>query len=147
MARLFLLSIVIAITCFSCSSNSGGSGSTTDTINTLQVTQPCAVIFIPTGDKLQMLKSDFGAKRFPEIAEYNRATIAADSQVLADKGIRILRTSLTQLRFVKKSGEVQYINLNHPKYAWEIFLFNGYSDPTKAELTDVETSIQESGIH
>jgi hypothetical protein len=148
MARLFLLSLIVALGCMSCNQKNGtGSSSATDTTNFFQVTQPCAVLFIPAGDKLQMLKHDFGEKKFPELAEFNRATIAADSQLLADKGIKILRTSVPQLRFTKKNGEVVFINLNHSKYAWEIFLFNGYGDPIKAELTDVETAIQESGIH
>ncbi|SFD29686.1 hypothetical protein SAMN05518672_1011496 [Chitinophaga sp. CF118] len=143
MRRLFLF-IFTAFVLGSCgqspSNNSNGAS------DVLAIKDPCAVIFRPAGDKLQSLKSDFGEKNFPGILAFNKTTITADSLFLASKGIKIITTSATQLQFVRRNGESSYINLNHPKYAWEIFLFTGFGDPVKADLGDIETAFSEAGF-
>lgn len=140
---LFLFSAVLLA---SCGQASEQSRNTIDTINTLIVKGPTAVIFRPAGDKLRALKAAFGEKSFPSLQTVNDKTLLEDSTYLAGKGVKIVSTSATQLQFIRGNGEVLYINLNHPKYAWEIFLYNGYSDPVKADLTDIEAACLESGI-
>jgi hypothetical protein len=142
MKRL-LLFIFTAWVLVSCGQAPAGGNSDA---NVLVVSEPCAVIFIPGGDKLQSLQSDFGEKSFPGIFKFNTSTITADSQFLASKGIKIIRTSATQLKFIRKTGDPLFINLNHPKYAWEIFLFTGFGDPVKADLGDIEAAYEEAGF-
>lgn len=145
MTRLFLF-LFSAVLLASCGQASEQSSNTIDTINTLIVKGPTAVIFRPAGDKLRSLKAAFGEKSFPSLQTVNNNTLLEDSTYLAGKGVKIVSTSATQLQFIRGNGEVLYINLNHPKYAWEIFLYNGYSDPVKADLTDIEAAYLESGI-
>lgn len=144
MTRLFLL-IFTAIIFGSCGQATTDTTATNGS-NTLAIKEPCAVIFKPAGDKLQSLKSDFGEKNFPAMAAFNKATITADSQFLASRGIKIITTSATQLQFIRRNGESQYLNLNHSKYAWEIFLFNAFGDPIKADLGDIESAFEEAGF-
>jgi hypothetical protein len=144
MIRLFLLAFS-AVLLASCGQASH-EHKAVDTINTLIVKEPTAVLFKPAGDKLRSLKAAFGEKGFPSMQAVNASTLAEDSTYLAGKGVKIISTSATQLQFVRGNGEILYINLNHPKYAWEIFLFNGISDPVKADLTDIESAYLESGI-
>jgi hypothetical protein len=145
MTRLFLL-IFTVITFGSCGQTSTDTTSSNNS-STLVIKEPCAVIFKPAGDKLQVMKSDFGEKNFSGIEVFNKSIITADSQFLASKGIKIITTSATQLQFVNRRGESQYINLNHAKYAWEIFLFNAFSDPVKADLGDIESAYEEAGFN
>jgi hypothetical protein len=131
----------------SCGNGGSSSGTRTiDTTTTFTVEGPSAVIYRPSGDKLRSLQNAFGEKAFPGILAANNSTLAADSQFLAARGIKVLTTGVSQLRFVKKNGEVQFINLIHGKYAWEIFLFNGLGDPVKADLTDIEAACREAGL-
>jgi hypothetical protein len=138
MRKLFLF-VFAAFTLASCGQGEAGGGA-------LAVQEPCAIIFRPAGEKLQMLKSAFGDKRFADIYQFNSTTLTSDSAFLASKGIKIISTSATQLQFIKKNGESLYINLNRDKYAWEVFLFNGKDDPVKAELADIETGFNEAGF-
>jgi hypothetical protein len=144
MTRLFLF-IFSAVLLASCG-RASEQRKTVDTVTTLIVKEPAAVIFKPGGDKLRSLKAAFGEKGFPSMQTANSSTLSEDSAYLAGKGLKIITTSATQLQFIRPNGEVLHINLNHPKYAWEIFLFNGFSDPVKADLTDIEAAYQESGI-
>ena len=145
MTRLFFF-IFTVITFVSCGQTSTDNTGVSNS-GTLVVKEPCAVIFKPAGDKLQSMKSDFGEKNFPGIQAFNRSTITADSQFLASKGVKVITTSATQLQFINRKGESQYINLSHPKYTWEIFLFNAFSDPIKADLGDIESAYKEAGFN
>lgn len=143
MTRLFLF-IFTAMILGSCGQSPSGNEATNS--NTLVVKEPCAVIFQPAGDKLQMMKSDFGEKNFPGIQAFNKSTITADSLFLVSKGVKVITTSATQLQFITRKGESQYINLTHAKYAWEIFLFNAFGEPIKADLGDIESAYGEAGF-
>ncbi|GAA3915501.1 hypothetical protein GO495_18955 [Chitinophaga oryziterrae] len=144
MKRLFLF-IFTALVLASCG-QAPSSGNAAANSDELVIKDTCAVIFVPSGDKLASLKSAFGEKSFPGILQFNSTTVTADSLFLASKGVKIIRTSATQLHFIRKNGESLYINLNHPKYAWEIFLFTGLGDPVKADLGDIETAYEEAGF-
>jgi hypothetical protein len=146
MTRLFLfvVSTVLLVACGQ--SPDAGKTPTVDTTTTLVVKEPGAVLFTPVGDKLRSLKIAFGEKNFAGMQQINHSTMTADSVYLAGKGVKIIPTSATQLKFVRRNGEVVYINLNHPKYAWEIFLFNGMGDPVKADLTDIESAYRDAGF-
>lgn len=77
--------------------------------------------------------------------QFNDSTLAADSAYLATLGLKIISTSKTKLKFHKKNGEDITIDLMHQKYAWEIFLFDTYHDPIKADLSDIEGTVQTGG--
>lgn len=139
---LFTLTTILFVSC----GQAPAPGGTADTAYTLTVNQPCAVIYRPAGDKLRSLKAAFGEKAFPEMVALNNSVLATDSLFLASKGVKIISTSLTQLKFVQPLGEPLFINLNHAKYAWEIFLYRGAGDPVKADLTDIESAYTESGL-
>ncbi|MBW8685830.1 hypothetical protein [Chitinophaga rhizophila] len=145
MTRLFLL-LFSAVLLTSCAQSSDQGKAAVDTINTLIVKEPAAIIFRPAGDKLRYLKSELGEKNFPSLLAINNNILKEDSTFLAGKGVKIISTNATQLQFVRPNGEVLYISLNHHKYAWEIFLYNGFSDPVKADLTDIEAAYTEAGI-
>ncbi|SFN70976.1 hypothetical protein SAMN05428949_3220 [Chitinophaga sp. YR627] len=145
MTRLFLI-LFAAVLLSSCGQSSEQRTATVDTINTLTVKGPGAVIFTPAGDKLRSLKAAIGEKGFPSLEAINKSTLSEDSAYLAAKGVKVISTSATLLKFIKPNGEVFYLSLAHPKYSWEIFLYNGYSDPVKADLTDIESAYLESGI-
>lgn len=142
MTRLFFF-IFSVVTLASCG-QAPEQQKVVDTVNTLIVKEPAAVMFKPTGDKLRSLKSAVGEKNFPSLQQINISTLSEDSAFLAGKGVKVISTGATQLQFVRANGEVLYINLNHPKYAWEIFLFNGGEDPVKADLTDIESAYKEA---
>lgn len=142
-AFLFIFSVIILA---SCGGAAEQSSQTIDSTNVLIVRGQTAVLFRPAGNKLRSLKAAFGEKSFPSLQTANNNTLIEDSTYLASKGVKIVSTSATQLQFIRANGEVFYINLNHPKYSWEIFLYNGYSDPVKADLTDIEAAYLESGI-
>ena len=38
---------------------------------------------------------------------------------------------------LRVGAEVFPVNLNRSKYAWEIFLFNGFDDPVKIDITNI----------
>ncbi|PSL35258.1 hypothetical protein [Chitinophaga ginsengisoli] len=145
MTRLFLF-LFSASLLASCGQASEQSSKNIDTVNTLTIKGPTAVLFRPAGDKLRSLKAAIGEKGFPSLQTANNSILSEDSAYLAGKGVKIVSTSATQLQFIRGNGEVLYVNLIHPKYAWEIFLYNGYSDPVKADLTDIEAAYLESGI-
>lgn len=145
MTRFFLF-IFSAILLASCGQASEPSAKTVDSTNILIVKGPTVVVYRPAGDKLRSLKAAIGEKNFPSLQTANNSILSEDSTYLATKGVKIVSTSATQLQFIRGNGEVLYINLIHPKYSWEIFLYNGYSDPVKADLTDIESAYQESGI-
>jgi hypothetical protein len=145
MTRLFFF-FLSAVLLASCGQSSEQRPAAVDTVNILIVKEPTAVVFRPAGDKLRFLKSEIGEKSFPSLAAMNSSILSEDSAFLAAKGVKVVTTSATQLRFIKPNGEVFYLNLNHGKYSWEIFLYNGYSDPIKADLTDIEAAYRESGI-
>ena len=145
MTRLFLI-LFTTVLLASCGQSSKQGTTTVDTTITLIVKEPAAIIFRPAGDKLRFLKSEIGEKGFPALAAINNSALVEDSTYLAGKGVKVISTSATQLQFIRPNGEVLYLSLNHPKYSWEIFLYNGYSDPVKADLTDIASAYLESGI-
>ncbi|ASZ10061.1 hypothetical protein CK934_03250 [Chitinophaga sp. MD30] len=108
----------------------------------LEVKGACAVVYIPGAGKMNELQQSFG-KDFKELSAANAAALQQARQYLRQQGMKILETSQYQLHFVKSNGTTLDINLNRPKYAWEIFLFDGKNDPIKANLTDIEAGYQE----
>lgn len=145
MTRLFLF-LFTAVLLASCGQASEQSRNAIDTTNTLTIKGPTAVLFRPAGNKLRSIKADIGEKSFPSLQTANNSILAEDSAYLAGKGLKVISTSATQLQFIRANGEILYVNLAHPKYTWEIFIYNGYSDPVKADLTDIEAAYLESGI-
>src|SRR4051812_10325745 len=113
MKRLYLF-IFTAFVLASCGQAPAGGSNAAANSDELIIRDTCAVIFVPAGDKLQSLKSAFGEKGFPGILQFNNITVTADSLFLASKGVKVIRTSATQLHFIRKNGESLFINLNHP---------------------------------
>lgn len=146
MSRL-LFFVSMMVVCASCGQSSQSSGTTAiDTINTISVSDTCAVIYRPAGDKLRSLKNAFGEKSFPGMMAFNSTTLSNDSAYLAGKGLKVISTSKPTLKFLKRNGEVITINFMVAKYSWEIFLFNTFNDPVQADLTDIESAVQEAAI-
>lgn len=108
----------------------------------LEIKDACAVLYTPGTGKLNELQKSFG-KDFKELSAANAAALQQARQYLRQQGLKVLETSQYQLHFIKSNGASLDINLNRPKYAWEIFLFDGKNDPIKANLTDIEASYQE----
>ena len=140
----FLILIAMIAMCTSCGSS--GNDSFKDATLTLTISDTCAVIYRPSGDKLTYLKNTFDKNSFPALVQTNNTAIIADSIYLSKQGIKVISTSKSRLKFHKKKGEDIFINLNVPKYAWEIFLFNTFNDPEKADLSDIESSVQDAAI-
>jgi len=86
---------------------------------------------------MRQLKREFGEQSFPGIAATNEQYMNEARQFLTEKKVKIINTSQYHLNFTKANGEVFPVNLNYSKYAWEIFLFNGFDDPVKIDLTNI----------
>jgi len=138
---LTLVSVVFFL--FSCN-YSGGAGP--NETGSLQIKERCAVFYIPGQGKQQQLKRDFGARDYDGIAAANLQYMQEAGQFLVKRNVKIVRTSQYNLEFVKHNGEVFTINLNRSKYAWEIFLFNGFDDPVKIDKTDIEEEYNNAGM-
>jgi len=103
----------------------------------LQIKGRCAIFYTPGEDKMRQLKREFGEKSFPGIAATNEQYMNEARQFLTEKKVKIINTSQYELHFEKPNGEVYSVNLNRSKYAWEIFLFNGFDDPVKIDITNI----------
>lgn len=130
MKRSILLAIAFIFLMLSCN-NTGQQG------GPLQVKGPCAVFYTPGEAKMRQLKREFGEKSFNEIAAANEQYLNEARQFLAEKKVKIINTSQYDLNFTKRNGEVFPVNLNRSKYAWEVFLFNGFDDPVKVDITNI----------
>lgn len=130
MKRSFLLAITVIFLLLSC--NAGQSG------GTLEVKEPCAVFYTPGDAKMHQLKREFGEKSFGEIAALNQQYLDEAKKFLTGHNVKIINTSQYKLSFHKRNGQVFPLNLNYSKYAWEIFLFNGFDDPVKIDITNIK---------
>lgn len=141
--RRLLAAVSVIVFLFSCNYTGGaGPGET----GALQVNGRCAVFYTPGPGKQRQLKHDFGAKDYDGIAAANLQYMHEAAQFLAQKQVKIIRTSQYKLNFVKHNGEVFSIDLNRSKYAWEIFLFNGFDDPAKIDITNIEEEYRNANM-
>ncbi|WP_298736693.1 hypothetical protein [uncultured Chitinophaga sp.] len=131
MKRSFVLAIACIFLLLSCNNGGHQAG------GPLLVKGRCAVFYIPGEDKIRELKREFGEKDFPGIATTNEQYMNEARQFLTEKKVKIINTSQYELRFEKSNGDVYPVNLNRSKYAWEIFLFNGFDDPVKIDITNI----------
>jgi hypothetical protein len=130
MKRSILLAITAVFLLLSCN-NAGQQG------GPLELKGRCAVFYTPGDAKMRQLKREFGEKSFNEIAATNEQYMNEARQFLTERKVKIINTSQYELNFVKPSGEVFPVNLNRSKYAWEVFLFNGFDDPVKIDITNI----------
>jgi hypothetical protein len=144
MTRFLIIGTIIFFL-LSCNNNTGASGSAAT--GPLKITGRCAVFYTPGEAKLRQLKNAFGEKDFPDIAAANQQYMEAARQFLTKQQVKIITTSNDQLLFVKGNGEQAPVNLNYSKYAWEIFLFNGFDDPVKIDMTNVEEEYQDAKMN
>ncbi|HEY0612113.1 MAG TPA: hypothetical protein VGD35_20710 [Chitinophaga sp.] len=131
MKRSFLLAIACIFLLLSCNNAGHQRG------GPLQIKGRCAIFYTPGEDKMRQLKREFGEKSFPGIAATNEQYMNEARQFLTEKKVKIINTSQYELHFEKSNGEVFPVNLNRSKYAWEIFLFNGFDDPVKIDITNI----------
>jgi hypothetical protein len=131
MKRSILLAIASVFLLLSCN-NPGQQG------GPLQVKGRCAVFYTPGEAKMRQLKREFGEKNFNEIVAANEQYLNEARQFLTEKKVKIINTSQYELDFTKPNGEVFPVNLNRSKYAWEVFLFNGFDDPVKIDITNIK---------
>ncbi|GAA0528812.1 hypothetical protein [Chitinophaga japonensis] len=130
--KRFLLALAVIFSQLSC--NTAPSGANTAV---LKITEPGAVFYTPNEYKLRQLQKEFGEKSYPGIAALNQQYMDSARQFLASRNVKIINTSQFRLEFVKKDGTVIPLDLNHSKYAWEIFLFNGIDDPVQVDKTNI----------
>ncbi|KAA2244684.1 hypothetical protein F0L74_01545 [Chitinophaga agrisoli] len=141
MTRLLMALAIILTTSLSCN-YTGASGN--EEAGVMRITGRCAVFYTPGRGKMGQLKRDFGEKSFQGIADANQQYMNEARQFLTSKQVKILNTSQFKLEFVKTTGEVVPIDLNRSKYAWEIFLFNGFDDPVKIDMTNIEDEYRDA---
>lgn len=134
MKRFFVLAIATIFFLLSCNTGQHGGPVT--------IKGRSAVFYTPGQAKLSQLKREFGEKSFGEIAALNEQYLNEARQFLAAKQIKIINTSEYKLNFVKPNGDVYPIDLNRSKYAWEIFLFNGFDDPVKIDITNIKEEFE-----
>ena len=144
MKQLLIVFALFLTTCLSCN-YTGASGS--EEAGTLQITGRCAVFYVPGKGKMNQLKREFGEKSFQGIANTNQQYMEEAKQFLTKEKVKILNTSQYKLNFVKTTGEVVPIDLNRSKYAWEIFLFNGFDDPVKIDITNIEDEYRDARMN
>jgi len=138
-----LIAAAILFSLFSC--NTGGGADSSET-GMLEIKERCAVFYTPGPGKQRQLKADFGAKDFDGIAATNQQYMNEARQFITQQKVKIIPTSQYKLHFVKHNGEVFSIDLNKSKYAWEVFLFNGFDDPVKIDVTNVQEEYQNANM-
>jgi hypothetical protein len=139
-----LIAVAILFSLFSCNYTGGGAGS--NETGKLEIKERCAVFYTPGPGKLHQLKVDFGAKDFDGIVAANQQYMNEARQFITQQKVKIVPTSQYKLDFVKRNGEVFSIDLNKSKYAWEVFLFNGFDDPVKIDVTNVQEEYRNAGM-
>jgi len=142
MTKAFI-AVAILFSLFSC--NTGGGADSSET-GMLEIKERCAVFYTPGPGKLRQLKNDFGAKDFDGIVAANQQYMNEARQFITQQKVKIIPTSQYKLNFVKHNGETFSIDLNKSKYAWEVFLFNGFDDPVKIDVTNVQEEYQNANM-
>jgi len=130
--KRFLLALAVIFSLLSCNSAPSGASSAV-----LRITGPGAVFYTPNEYRLRQLEKAFGKDSYPGIAALNQQYMDSARQFLTRQHVEIINTSQFRLEFVKKDGTVIPLDLNHSKYAWEIFLFNGIDDPVQIDKTNI----------
>ncbi|GAA3998790.1 hypothetical protein GCM10022408_07120 [Hymenobacter fastidiosus] len=108
----------------------------------LTVSGACAVLYAPDAAKISHLKQQYGEANFNTSAGDNHAYVARSRAYLQGKGIRIIETTATQLRFTTTGGAHTVLDLSSPAYSWGLLLFNGRTAPQEANLADPATDVQ-----
>lgn len=110
--------------------------------NIITLTTPCAVFCTPDSTKIEAIEKINTDETFYTLADDNLNYMAADRELLESKGIKIIDvTNNNTLHFKLSDGTSQSINMNDPKYSWEIFLFDGKTLPFRADINDIPTSL------
>ncbi|SHI54790.1 hypothetical protein SAMN02745146_0994 [Hymenobacter daecheongensis DSM 21074] len=108
---------------------------------TLTISGPCAVLYAPNAAKIDHLKQRYGEANFYTSADDNQTYMAKSRAYLQAKGIRVIETTATQLRFAA-AGTTTTLDLSSPAYSWGLLLFNGREAPQEANLADPANDVQ-----
>ncbi|RYU79159.1 hypothetical protein [Hymenobacter persicinus] len=108
---------------------------------TLSISGPCAVLYAPNAAKIRYLRQQYGDSNFSASADDNQTYVAKSRAYLQSKGIRVIETTATQLRFAT-TGSPTLLDLSSPAYSWGLLLFNGQSAPQEANLADPANDVQ-----
>jgi hypothetical protein len=108
----------------------------------LQVTGPCAVIYAPNEAKLRRLRQQYGESNISASADDNTTFVAKSRALLQDKGIKVVETTATQLRFTAAAGTTTTLDLSSLAFSWGLLLFNGRTAPQEANLADPAADVQ-----
>ncbi|GAA3917916.1 hypothetical protein GCM10022406_00800 [Hymenobacter algoricola] len=110
--------------------------------STLQVTGVCAVIYAPNPAKMNRLRQQYGESNINTSADDNHIFVARSRAYLQEKGLRVVETTATQLRFTTAAGATTVLDISGLAFSWGLLLFNGRSAPQEANLADPATDVQ-----
>ncbi len=112
------------------------------TSNIITITTPCAIFCTPDSTKIEAIEKTNTDEAFYTLADDNLNYMAADKELLESKGIKIIDvTNNNTLHFKLSDGTSHKIDMNDPKYGWEIFLFDGKTMPFRANINDIPASL------
>jgi len=108
----------------------------------LAIAGPCAVLYAPNAAKISHLRQQYGESNYNASADDNHTFTEKARAFLQAKGIRVVETTATHLRFTTSGGASTVLDMSSPAYSWGLLLFNGQAAPQEANLADPAADVQ-----
>ncbi|NLR66876.1 hypothetical protein HGH92_21385 [Chitinophaga varians] len=105
------------------------------------ISEPCAVIYTPNHHKQEKLKQENGDESFYALANDSETCISDCQDFLQNKAFKSVTAEGGKITFRHQDGGTTIIDLDDPKYTWEVFLFDG-KKVTNIDITDIESEYQ-----
>jgi hypothetical protein len=108
----------------------------------VNITEPCVIFCTPDSLKIEAMEKADTDETFYTLADDNLNYMSTDRELLESKGMKIIDvTNHNTLQFKLADGTTKQLNMDDPKYGWEIFLFDGKHAPFRADITDIPASL------
>lgn len=105
------------------------------------ISEPCAVFYTPDHHKQEKLKQENGDEGFYALANDSENCISDCQDFLQNKALKSITAEGGKITFRHQDGGSTVIDLDDPKYTWEVFLFDG-KKVTNIDITDIESEYQ-----
>jgi hypothetical protein len=102
------------------------------------ITEPCVVFYSPDARKQEKLKQENGEEGFYALANDNENCLSDCRDFLQNKTLRPVDAEGGKITFRHQDGGATVIDLDDPKYTWEVFFFDG-KKVTNIDITDIES--------
>lgn len=105
------------------------------------ISEPCAIFYAPDSHKVEKLKQENGEEGFYALSNDNENCISDCHDFLENKALKSITAPGGKITFRRQDGGTTVIDLDDPKYTWEVFLFDG-KKVTNIDITDIESEYQ-----